>query len=101
MCDEPCTLQVGDGQTPPWRCAHCRRAWWDAELTDEARAAYNKHTDDFHWTSGVRDARDGERQLTHLRGVSVAPEHLEHLHPSQREIVKQFSHPRAVEFREM
>lgn len=30
--------------SPPWLCAECARAWWDAELSAEARGAWDSTT---------------------------------------------------------
>lgn len=33
--------------TAPWRCPSCFRGWWNAELTTEARGAFDAATRSF------------------------------------------------------
>ena len=35
--------------TAPYLCARCRLGWWNAELTGEARKAWNPRTGAFDW----------------------------------------------------
>ena len=99
-CGEPLKPLVAPGCQPPWACRGCHRAWWEAELTPEAREAYNPLTDDHHWQSGVHRARENEWELAHMRGVSTHADQLEHLSSDQLAQAREFAHERADPLRE-
>lgn len=43
-------ISNGDGRaavTPPWRCDGCAQSWWDSELTESARQAWDSVVRDF------------------------------------------------------
>lgn len=46
--------------TPPWRCSVCNHGWWNAELTDAARAAWRFEFQDF-----------GDQTVTILAAVAL------------------------------
>lgn len=39
-CDEPLEAIEGHPDWAPWVCRGCHHGYWNAELTDEARAMY-------------------------------------------------------------
>lgn len=39
-CGQRLQPSVLGAATPPWQCQLCRRGWWNAELTPDARLAY-------------------------------------------------------------
>lgn len=70
-CPEDGTLlqlvEPGSAQDAPWLCLECSRAWWPAELTPAARAAWSTDARDFLGPRGadvkVARARDFQDQL--------------------------------------
>lgn len=52
------------GDTPPWVCHLCRLGWWCAELTADAREAWQSCTQTFRWDAlaGIQAAIVLERQ---------------------------------------
>lgn len=71
----PVTL---DPSCPPWLCAGCRRAWWVAELSAEARQSWQPASRSHSWKAlrSIVAARETEMAAALERGTSTLPEHL-------------------------
>lgn len=63
-----------DPDTAPWLCNACRRGFWAAELSAEARAAYRVEFHDYGHgpaATAVRRAVQAEWLHAHARGTSL------------------------------
>lgn len=73
LCGSQLQPHVGDAQSAPWLCTVCRRGWWCAELTGDARRLFRPLLGDFGHQPAA--GRDVEIHDAMLRGHSV-PDHM-------------------------
>lgn len=82
-CNEPLDpIVLPRGDTPPWNCSRCNRAWWDAELTATAKAAWNTHHRAFRRLEmelTIRPAIDNELAKARGWGLTFHPRHIPHI----------------------
>jgi transposase-like protein len=50
------------GEHAPWLCSRCRHAWWEAELSPEARRLWRRSKRDFGHRGEVAEAVALERR---------------------------------------
>lgn len=72
-CGGGLVVHVGPGQNAPWLCEGCRRGWWQAELTSEARRRFRPEHADFGRDGTVAAAVAAERAEALERKHSVHP----------------------------
>lgn len=90
LCGGPLSVHVGPGQNAPWLCNGCRRGWWCAELTADARSRFRSQHADFGRDGTVAAAVAVERAEALSRGHSVHPS-LARL-PGVRDALAAFQH---------
>ena len=62
ICSGPLTTTALGADTPPLLCAGCHFAWWETEVTLEARAHFRRSMRDFGHQPAVRKATAFERE---------------------------------------
>lgn len=67
ICGGPLTKTVGNPETAPWVCPPDHRAFWEAELTPDARKKFRLSVRDFGHHPAVRQAAAVERERSHVR----------------------------------
>ncbi len=72
LCGAPMARTASHAHSAPWLCAPCKRAWWEAELTKEARARFRPSVRDFGHDPTIRKAveRERERALIRSKGAT-------------------------------
>jgi len=85
ICGQELQANAHAPEIAPWRCDECRRSWWVAELTMEARQHFQLHRRDFGYqgTPGHEMVAAGvlaERVAANGRGVSVRRDQLGLVH---------------------